>query len=145
MKIFSRITLTSVVLVSLFSLSSCMQYPEGPFFTLQTRDERLDGTWLVTHVTDVSGNDVSSEFINYTLTVVANRSGESDWSEFQDEILVSAGTYQFADHSDYIIVLFTYLKGVETYSQKFNTIRKLTDKKFEFVDDAGYDYELEKY
>lgn len=145
MKINALICKLLMAIALIFSLSGCFQYPEGPFFTLQTKDERIDGTWKIVHVTDASGNDVTSEFLNRTLTVVAGRSGEHLWSEFDNGILVSGGTYQFADRTDYIIILYTILNGIETEEQSFYTVRQLTEDKFEYIDDSGFDIELEKY
>ncbi len=139
---------SSSVILSIFILvifSGCMQYPEGPFFTLQTRDERIDGTWLVTAASDASGADLTSEYLSYTLSVRASRSGDSYWAIFISGNLYSEGGYQFASHGDQLIVIYTLFENQQGYSQIFYDIRKLTDKEFIFVDPAGNELTLKKY
>lgn len=132
--------------IVLFSVSGCFQYPEGPFFTLQTRDERLAGTWLLTSATDPNGNDVSSEFENITLTVIPSRSAENSWSIFKDGNLVSHGTYLFAQHGDQIIIAYSLLNNDDqVYIQEFYDIRRLTDKYFYYVDNNSYTLQYQKY
>lgn len=139
---------TSSVIFSIFIFiifSGCMQYPEGPFFTLQTRDERINGTWLVTAASDASGADITSEYPNYTISVRASRSGDSYWAFFISGNLYSEGGYQFASHGDQLIVVYTLFENVQGYSQIFYDIRKLTDKEFIFVDPAGNELTCQKY
>lgn len=140
-----------IVLICL--VTGCFQYPEGPFFTLQTRDERLKGTWGVLQVIDPSGADVTYAtdengnplYTNITLTIEINRSGDRNWTIFQNSLMRSLGTYQFARYGDEIVVLYTFYNGAETYLQKFYTIRKLTEKEFIFLDQEGFRWELSKF
>lgn len=137
----------------LLLLSGCFQYPEGPFFTLQTRDERLKGTWGVLRVTDAAGNDITNAtdesgnplYTNITLTVDVGRSGERNWTVFRNSLMRSLGTFQFARYGDELVVLYTFYNGAETYLQKFYIIRKLTEKEFIYIDDAGLKWEMGKY
>ncbi len=146
---------SKIALLVFFSLlwTSCFQYPEGPIFTMQTRDERLSGTWGVLRVTDPSGNDVTEEvdetgtpvYKSITLTVQVNRSGDRNWSVFKNNLVHSLGTYDYAEFGDELVVLFTFYQGAETYLQKFYTIRKLTSKEFIYVDDRGMEWKMGKF
>ncbi|MCS6916533.1 MAG: hypothetical protein RMK52_01855 [Chitinophagales bacterium] len=146
-------TLYPLLLAFLLIQSSCFQYPEGPFFTLQTRDERLQGTWGVSRVTDAGGSDVTNAtdeggnplYSNITLTVEVSRSGERNWSVFRNSLIRSLGTYQFARYGDELVILYTFYNGAETYLQKFYTIRKLTEKEFIYVDETGLKWEFRKF
>lgn len=138
----SKILLPGIVLLS---LSGCFQYPEGPVFTLQTRDERLAGTWLLTSATDENGYDVISEFQNITLTVIPSRSTENSWTFFQNDSLVSHGTYLFAEHSDLIAVTYSLFNGSHTPQQEFYDIKKLTDKYFYYTDKSSFTFHYQKY
>ena len=146
MKSTSRFVLFLISLVSLFSFNSCFQYPEGPIFTLETRDERLEGTWAVISVHDAGGADITSEFTDWTLTVEVDRSGNRTWSMFINSVLSDLGTYQFTENNDYLVVIFTVLGGFEANAiQKFYTIRKLTDKEFIYIDELDREFEWKKY
>ena len=134
-------------LVTLISLSGCFQYPEGPVFTLQTRDERINGAWRLTSITNPAGLDISGDtsFTNITLTTVVSRSGDKSWAIFQNGNLLSLGTFLFAEHGDQIVVVYTLLFNAQTYTQEFYDIRKLTDKYFYYVDQNGYTLHYQKY
>ncbi|MBX7107166.1 MAG: hypothetical protein K1X61_00830 [Chitinophagales bacterium] len=130
----------------LFSFSSCFQYPEGPFFTLMTKDERLAGNWDIDQVIDPNGNDVTAEYAGQTLYVQVNRDSKS-LSYFKDNTLYSFGTYAFADHSDDFIVIYTLYKGTDQskeIKQIFFTIRKLSDKWFTYIDNENYEFHWKK-
>jgi hypothetical protein len=132
--------------VAISGFNGCFQYPEGPDFTLQLRDERLRGTWLLTEFTDAGGNNLISEHQNETLTVQFSRSGDRIWSEFKDGNLVNFGSYEFTYGNDYLIVFFEILNTNQTGGvQVFYTIRRLTDKELKFIDDAGNTRFYEKY
>jgi hypothetical protein len=131
--------------IVLLSVAGCFQYPEGPVFTLQTRDERLAGTWRLTSASDPSGADVSSEFNNITLTVIPSRSGDNSWTIFQNDSLISQGTYLFAQHGDQIVIAYSLLKGSHTPTQEFYDIRRLTDKYFYYVDNSSFTLHYQKY
>jgi hypothetical protein len=147
MKRFLNVAKILLPLVTLLSFSGCFQYPEGPVFTMQTRDERINGAWKLTSVTDPSGADASGDtsFANITLTVIVSRSGDRTWSLFQDGNLKSFGTFLFAEHGDEIIVVYTVLDHLDTYTQFFYDIRKLTDKYFYYVDQNGFTFHYQKY
>jgi len=132
-------------LLAVMSFNGCFEYPEGPVFTLQLKDERLEGTWLVKNVTDPSGADVTAEHSDETLTVVVNRSGDRAWATFKNGLIQNHGTYQYGSHSDYIIIIFDVFNQQNTTFQVFYTIRKLTEKEFKYIDDQGYTYDLKKY
>ncbi|MBK9731911.1 MAG: hypothetical protein IPO83_11610 [Chitinophagaceae bacterium] len=146
MKGFSLPLRIIVVAVLLLSFNSCMQYPEGPFFTLQTKDERLEGNWLIDKVIDANGNDVTSEYADQTLYVVAGRDSKS-LSYFKSGSLYSFGTYAFADNSDDFIVIYTQYHGMDVSKevlQIFFTVRKLTDTWFYYIDDNGIEFQWKK-
>ena len=147
MKRFLNVAKIILPVVILLSLNGCFQYPEGPVFTMQTRDERINGAWKLTSVTNPSGLDATgdSSFANVTLTVVVNRSGDKSWSLFQNGILKSFGTFLFASHGDEIVIVYTLLDNIQTYTQVFYDIRKLTDKYFYYVDQNGYTFHYQKY
>ena len=133
-------------LLSLISFSGCFQYPEGPVFTLQLKDERLAGSWLLTEFTDTAGNNTTDEHQNEVLTVIVDRSGNRSWSQFRDGELETHATFQFADHSNYLIVEFELTDfNNQTPVQKFYDVRKLTDKEFKYVDDLGNTLDYKKY
>lgn len=130
----------------LSSFSSCFQYPEGPFFTLMTRDERLAGNWQIDQVIDANGNDVTSQYAGQTLYVQANRDSKS-LSYFKANTLYSFGTYAFADHSDDFIVIYTQYEGQDVskeIKQIFFTIRQLSDRWFTYIDDKGIEFHWKK-
>jgi hypothetical protein len=138
------LVLLGAITVQLFT--GCFQYPEGPVFTLQLRDERISGTWLLTGFTDDAGNNLLNEHQNETLVVEYSKSGDRKWAEYKDGNLVSEGTYLFAAHSDYIIITYVYLNGdVTTGVQLFYTVRRLTEKEFKYIDDKGNTLSFEKY
>ena len=145
MKPLSTLAKILFLVIVLFSVSGCFQYPEGPFFTVQTRDERLGGTWRLTSASDPNGNDVMSEFANTTLTVVPSRSGDNSWSIFKDGSLISHGTYLFAQHGDQIVIAYSLLNDAQTYTQEFYDIRRLTDKYFYYVDNNSFTLHYQKY
>lgn len=130
----------------LFSFSSCFQYPEGPVFTLQTKDERIAGNWLIDQVIDANGNDVTGQYIGQTLYVVAGRDSKS-LSYFKSGVLYSFGTYAFADNSDDLIIIYTQYQGQDVSKeilQIFFTVRKLTDKWFTYIDNKGIEFHWKK-
>lgn len=130
----------------LFSFSSCFQYPEGPFFTLQTRDERLAGNWGIDEVFDPSGNNVTSQYEGQTLYVQVGRDSKS-LSYFKSGVLYSFGAFAFADHSDDFFVVYTTYQGQDVSKEILQitfTIRKLTDKWFTYIDNNGYEFHWKK-
>jgi len=146
MKQLRHVLVLSFLIYSLMTLSGCFQYPEGPVFTLQLKDERIDGTWLLTSFIDASGNDVTAEHENETLTAVVDRSGNRTWAEFVDGSLTNYGTFLFGDHSDYVIVTYIVLEHNQTPGiQFFYTVRKLTEKEFKYIDDQGNTLDYKKY
>lgn len=134
-----------LLMVTTVSFSGCFQYPDGPFFTVQTRTERINGTWRLTSVTDENGADISSEFQNITLASLVDRSGNSSWSIFQDGYLISFGTFTFAEHGNELIVVYTLLNGGQTDTQEFYSIQKLTDKHFNYIDLNNAELHFDKY
>jgi hypothetical protein len=132
-------------IIVLLSVSGCFQYPEGPVFTVQTRDERLKGTWTLTSATDANGNDVISEFNSTTLTAVPSRSTANTWDVFKNGTLVSHGTYLFAEHGDQIVVAYSFINNAHTVTQEIYDIRKLTDKYFYYVDNNSNTLHFQKY
>lgn len=135
-----------VVLAWMFvSLSGCFQYPEGPVFTMMTKDERISGNWYITEVFDANGNDVTTQYAGRTLYVQADRDSKS-LSYFKDGILYSFGTYDFADYGDELIVVYSLYEGSENKEvlQIFFTIRKLTEKKFYYIDNNGIEFHWQK-
>jgi hypothetical protein len=132
----------------LVSMSGCFQYPEGPFFTMQTRDERLSGNWAIDQVLNRDGEDITSEFADLTLFALMGKEDQNSISLFKSSILDSFGTYSFADHSDYLIIIYTTYNGVDVSSevvQKFLEVRRLTDKWLYYIDDEGFEWHWEKY
>ena len=148
MKRFVNVAKIILPLVTLVLFAGCFQYPEGPIFTVQTRDERITGTWKLISATDPFGMDASGDtsFKNITLTAIVSRSGDKSWTIFQNGNLISFGNFLFASHGDQIIVVYTELNNVTTnYTQEFYDIRKLTDKYFYYVDQSGYTLHYQKY
>ncbi len=132
----------------LFSFSSCFQYPEGPVFTLQTRDERLSGNWFIDQVTDANGNDITASYQYWTLNVVASKEGLGTFSYFNNGTLYSYGTYDFADFGDQLIIAFTEYQNENVSAdavQKFLDVLRLTDQHFYYTDDQGIEFHWEKY
>lgn len=133
-------------LLTLGLVTGCFQYPEGPVFTLQLRDERLNGTWLLTEFTDEAGNNLINEHHDETLVAEYSKSGDRKWAEYKEGSLDSEGTYLFASHGDYLIITYLYYHGdVTTGIQVFYTVRKLTDHEFKYIDDKGNTLTYEKY
>ena len=139
--------ITAVLLtVSFISLSGCFQYPEGPIFTLETKDERFQGNWLIDQVTDPNGNDVTTQFSNITLFVQVSRDSKN-LSYFKNGILDSFGTYEFADNNNDLIIIYTEYNGVDVskeVKQIFYSIRRLTDNWVYYIDDKGYEFHYRK-
>jgi hypothetical protein len=148
MKRFLNIAKILLSFVALISFTSCFQYPEGPIFTVQTRAERLNGTWKLTSATDATGQNVlgDTSFSNTTLTAIASRSGSDEWLVFQNGNLRSTGTFEFAQHGDDIIVIYSLLDYSDVNGdQQFYQIRKLTDKYFYYIDQNGNTLHYQKY
>jgi hypothetical protein len=145
MKTFFKTATILVMLITIISVIGCFQYPDGPIFTLQTRSERLNGTWRLTSATDPSGNDATSEFQNITLTAISSRSGDNTWTIFQNGNLISLGSFLFASHGDELIVIYSLLGNAQTYTQEFYQIQKLTDKEFNYIDQNSFELHYEKY
>jgi hypothetical protein len=132
-------------ILSLISFSGCFQYPEGPVFTLQLKDERLSGTWLLTEYTDTAGNNTIAEHQNQTLTVIVDRSGNRSWAQFNNGLLQTHATFQFAAHSNYLIVEYDVIVPDNVALQVFYDVKKLTDKEFKYVDEKGNTLDYKKY
>jgi hypothetical protein len=135
-----------LVIISAVSLSGCFQFPEGPFFTMQTKDERLQGNWYIDKVLDPGGNDVTAQYINYTLFVQVSRDAHN-LSFFKDAVLDSYGTYEFADHGNDIIIVYSLVNGVDISKeirQVYYSVRKLTDQSFKYIDDNLYEFDWKK-
>jgi len=148
-------------LLTLISFSGCFQYPEGPVFTLQLKDERVSGTWLLTNVTDASGADITNSpvidtiidtdtissypYQNSTLTVIVDRSGNRSWAQFHNGELQTHATFQFADHSNYLIVEYDVIVPNNVVLQVFYDVLKLTDKEFKYIDEKGNTLDYKKY
>ncbi len=137
-----------IIALLLFSFSGCFQYPEGPIFTLQTRDERLSGNWFIDKVTDINGSDITATYINWTLNVAQSKDGVGTFSYFMNGMLYSYGTYNFADFGDQLILAFTEYQDENVSAnaiQKFLDVLRLTDQHFYYTDDQGSEFHWEKY
>lgn len=160
MKQRRHLFILSFGLLTLISFTGCFQYPEGPVFTLQLKDERLSGTWLLTNVTDPSGADITNILVdtiigkdtislypyqNSTLTVIVDRSGNRSWAQFRDGLLQTHATFQFADHSNYLIVEYDVIVPDNVALQVFYDVLKLTDKEFKYIDEKGNTLDYKKY
>lgn len=142
----SRITLSFLLFFSFITISGCFQYPEGPWFTLQTKDERFGGYWIIDQVIDPNGADVTVDYANYTLLIQVTRDTKN-LTLFKDGVLNSFGAYTFAEHSDDLVIIYTQYQGVDVSKEvleKIWTIRRLTDKWLYYIDENGYEWHWKK-
>ena len=135
----------------LFSFSSCFQYPEGPIFTMMTKDERLAGNWFIDQVISKEGQDITAAYAGQTLYVVSGRDSKSlsyfKINDAGDLSLYSFGTYEFADNSNDLIVIYTLYQGedkTKNVLQIFFDIRKLTENWFYYIDNEGIEFHWKK-
>lgn len=122
---------------SLFLITSCNKYDEGPGISFRTRTERVSNTWKVDNY-KVDGTDVTSLVSGYTETFTKGGGYSYDWSsasgtgtwKFQrnDEEIALTGTDNQDDHTLYILKLeeeqFWYYYMVDGERHEFHMIEK---------------------
>lgn len=57
----------------IISITSCKKYDDGPAFSLRSREERIANDWHIEKAME-GGNDVTSDFDNYHVTLRKNGS-----------------------------------------------------------------------
>lgn len=118
----NNISIYSIVsLLSVFILTSCGKYEEGPKFSLLSKKERVTNTWKMTKI-EVNGQDATPNTNTYTLTMTLN----DDESLTANYTILSApfsisGTWAFSSNKESLIL--TDNTGTST-----NTILRLTNK-----------------
>jgi hypothetical protein len=49
-------------LLTLFVLTSCQKYEDGPLIAFQTKESRIANTWVIEQATDEDGNDITGNY-----------------------------------------------------------------------------------
>jgi hypothetical protein len=113
---------------TLFSVSSCGKYEEGPGFSLLTKKARLVGEWDEKETVDVNGN------------VTVDNSDDYATFEKDGTYKVTSGSFSFAGTweftSDKEKLRITYTSGNSSISSEA-TIVRLTNKELWLKDDDG--------
>ena len=64
----SKALLLTLIAGILFAFTSCSPYPEGPDFSLASKEARISGVWEIATATDTAGNDVSETYADWRYT-----------------------------------------------------------------------------
>jgi hypothetical protein len=109
----------AILLLSVFVLSACSKYEEGPKFTLLTKKARLSGEWVIESVT-YNTTDITSSYeallgANFVLEI------EKDGGYRTEGSNPDTGTWELGEDKDDIrflssasAVSYTHLRAHET-------------------------------
>jgi hypothetical protein len=107
------------VSLSLFALTSCNKYEDGPGISLRTRTERVSNTWKVENY-KVNGSDFTSLLNDYRETFTKSGNYSYTWNS-----LNGTGTWVFQNKDQEI-----RLTGNDNQSSRTFIILKLEEKSF---------------
>ena len=124
------------ILLSIFIMSACGKYDEGPDFSLKTKKSRLHGDWELKAAFINGSLQTSTNYIKYNfskdgyfgLTVMDNSSGQ--YLNIQD------GTWEFIDKKEFLRL--KYLSNGQVVQLVEWKLLRLTNKDFfvEYEDNA---------
>ena len=130
--------LTLSVIVTLI-LSGC-KYNEGPLVSFRSKQDRVINIWTFGQVTDNQGNDVTSDYTNWWVSLDENNGLHIRWyfgAIEQDDF----GTWEFADRKESIHL--TYENPLlETYFPKQFLIQKLKNQQMKLKSNGNAIYDL---
>jgi hypothetical protein len=104
---------------SLFLMTGCQKYDEGPAISFRTRTERVSNTWKVDNY-KVNGTDVTSLVSSYNETFTKGGGYSYEWGEIS-----GAGTWKFQNKDEEIA-----LTGTDNQNDHVLYILKLEEKQF---------------
>ncbi len=91
-----------LMLVVLFSLTSCKKYEDGPFIDFHSKTERVANSWKISQATD-NGNNITSDYNKYDLNLLKNGTA-SLVANYKflgvDYELTTDGTWTFLDDNE---------------------------------------------
>ncbi len=79
-----------------------------------------------------------------TMTASINRTGSNTVSIFTNGIPWTDATWTLTVKNDFWALIFTRLEGKNTLTQRFYTIRKLTQDEFIYRDENSFEFDWEK-
>lgn len=129
--------LCGAVLLSV-SITSCKKYDDGPLINLTPRNERVANTWVIDNAT-ADGNDVTSDFDNYVLTLSSGGNADlvATYTVFGVDFLFDTnGTWTFQNNDEELVLDFENDTADGTYQ-----IRRLTETQL-WLHEVGDDLEL---
>lgn len=131
--------ITLLIAVVFLPLAGCKKYSNGPGFSLVSRQERVENTWIVATATE-NGEDVSSSYDQYTITLTSDGDAAlvADYYYFGVHYAVTTdGTWSFENNEENI--RFDYEDDGEDAEYQ---ILRLTGDQF-WLRRIGADLELE--
>ncbi len=109
-------------------LSGC-KYEEGPFFSLQSREDRIAGIWKVAYATDSEGEENTTSYEDLTFIFGEDFSAEA-------ELETSLGTIEFdgtwdlsQDDAVFQLEDLELPLGIASFDEDFDILR-LTEDEF---------------
>ncbi|MBK9761869.1 MAG: hypothetical protein IPO87_00565 [Flavobacteriales bacterium] len=131
-------SLIPLSLVMVLSMASCKKYEEGPAISLTSRSERVANTWTIDRAI-ADGNDVTSDYDNYVLTMTAGGSATlvATYTVFGVNFTGETnGTWAFQNDDEELVLDFENDDADGTYQ-----IRRLTEAEL-WIHKIGDDLEL---
>jgi len=119
-------------------LGSCKKYEDGPAISLTPRAERVANTWTIDRAI-ADGNDVTSDYDNYVLTLTAGGSATlvATYTVFGIDFTGDTnGTWAFQNNDEELVLDFENDDADGTYQ-----IRRLTGSEL-WIHKVGEDLEL---
>ena len=115
-------------MAALLTIQSCQKYPDGPFFSLRSRSERLSNTWKVDNY-KINSTDFTSLVTNYTETYTKDGAYSNNWGNKNE-----SGLWSFKNNASDIQV-----SNKDTQDIRTQTILKLEEKELWFYYMKGND------
>ena len=130
--------LTLAVIFTLV-LSGC-KYEEGPLVSFRGKKDRVVNIWTFGQVFDDQGNDVTSNYTNWWVSLDENNGVHIHWflgAIAQDDF----GTWEFADRKKSIHLTYNN-PLLETYFPKQFLIQKLKNQQLKIKSNGNAIYDL---
>ncbi|MCB0844713.1 MAG: lipocalin family protein [Bacteroidetes bacterium] len=143
-----KILFSLTVVALMLAATGCSPYPEGPDFSLASKEARIAGTWVVNVATDSAGQDVTSEYEDWRYTFSEDGTALLSRSEFAAGstkiTLEYEGTWTLSEDGTIFKVDMSaeVIKDVFVEEKADFLIRRLTQKEFWLT---SQDEDLEKY
>ena len=125
MKNINRILFTTI-LATIFVLSSCKKYEDGPSMSLLTKTQRLTGTWEVKEFT-INGMDLMDQYDSYEMEF--EKDGDVEFISQEDgsnPINIEKGEWEFSSNKEEIEIDWD-----DSSMDQEIEITRLTNKEFE--------------